>query len=387
MNNLGIFSGGFPQGPMRPGILLRRQVVQAIQLAGRRRFGGVINTGTIPAPTPPLFLTVSGTTPQTTTSADGTVIVTGMTLTWPINSNALATFDADYSIVGPTINITAAGAAATTALAAQIAALPGGVLHGAVLGNGETLAPGVYDIVTPASIQGILTLNGGGDPDALFVIRVAGALTSVAASQIVLTNGATANNVFFVSQGATALGANTIFKGTALAVGGAATIGNGGIVDGRLLSTIGAVNTDTSIVTQPGATTTPVVLGVLETFALFTANGAVANTGASIITGNIGTNVGAITGYGAPTIVNGIIYPPGATAAGPVSADFGIYVNGVLVPASLVTVSGPTTIPSGHVTTTATVPLVIGDIVTARSTVALGTMTVTNRTLSLLQVP
>jgi hypothetical protein len=311
-----------------------------------------------------------------------------MTLTWPINSNALATFDADYSIIGPIIDITAAGAAATTALAAQLAALPATGTLGAVLGNGQIITPGVYDIVTPAAIQGILTLNGGGDPNALFVIRVAGALTSVAASQVVLTNGATANNVFWVSQGATALGANTIFRGTALAVGGAATIGNGGIVDGRLLSTIGAVNTDTSLVTQPGATTTPVVLGVLENFALFTNNGAVANTGTSIITGNIGTNAGAISGYGLPTIVNGSIYPPGSLAAGPVSADFGIYVNGVLVPASLVTVSGPTTIPGGHVTTaTGTIPLLIGDVVTAESTVALGTMTVTNRTLTIVQVP
>jgi hypothetical protein len=202
-----------------------------------------------------------------------------------------------------------------------------------------------------------------------------------------LTNGAQAKNVFFVSQGATALGANTVFRGTALAVGGAATIGNSSVVGGRLLSTLGAVNTDTSVVTQPGATTTPIVLGVLETFALFTSNGAVANTGTSIVNGNIGTNVGAISGYGLPTVVNGSIYPPGSLAAGPVAASFGIYKNGVLVPASLVTVSGPTTIPSGHVTTTATIPLAIGDIVTARSTVTAGTMTVTNRALTLLQVP
>lgn len=383
-NNLGIFSNNLIQ-LLRPGINIRRRpIVRAVQIVARR--GGVSTSGGIPVP-PPLFLSVSGTTPQTTTVEEGLVPVTGMTLTWPITSNALATFTADYSIVGDLIDITAAAALATTALGVQLAALPGGVPHGAVLGLGETLLPGVYDIVTPASIQGILTLDGGGDPDALFVIRVAGALTSVAASQVVLTNGAIAGNVFFVSQGATALGANTIFRGTALAVGGAAGIGNGGILDGRLLSTLGAVTTDTNVVTQPGATTTPVVLGVLETFALFTNNGAVANTGASVINGNIGTNVGLITGYGLPTIVNGNVYIPGSLAAGPVSATFGIYVNGVLVPASLVTVSGPTTIPAGTVTTSATVPLVLGDIVTAQSQVLEGTMTVTNRTLSLLQVP
>lgn len=389
-NNLGIYSANFVRGLFRPGLILpHRPAVTAIQIAsGNRGRRGVINTGIIPTPVPPpLFLTISDTAPQVTTSEDGTVIVTNMSLIWPIDSNALATFTADYSIVGDLIDITAAAAVDTLALSAQLAALPDGILHGAIFGNGEVLTAGVYDVVTPAAIQGILTLDGGGDPDALFVIRVAGALTSVAGSQVILTNGATANNVFWISQGATALGANTIFAGTALAVGGAAGIGNGGILDGRLLSTLGAVTTDTNIVTEPGATTTPVVLGVLETFALFTIDGAVANTGTSIINGDIGTNLGLITGYGLPTIVNGNVYIPGSLAAGPVSADFGIYVNGVLVPASLVTVSGPTTIPAGTVSTSATIPLLIGDVVTAESTVLLGTMTVTDRTLSLLQVP
>lgn len=385
MNNLGIYSGGFPQGPLRPGILLRRPIVQAIQIAGRNRVGGLVNTNSMNG-TNLLRLSVTSTTPQEILEGPGSVALTGMVLTSPINGNFVATFDADFGIVGDLIDITAAGAAATTALAAQLAALPGGVPHGAVFGNGEVLTPGVYDVVTPAAIQGILTLNGGGNPNSLFVIRVAGALTSVAASQVILTNGATASNVFWVSQGASALGANTVFAGTALAVGGAATIGAASIVDGRLLSTIGAVNTDTSLVTQPGATTTPIVLGVLQNFALFTANGAVANTGTSIITGNIGTNAGAISGYGLPTIVNGTIYTPGSLAAGPVSASFGIYKNGVLIPGTLVTVSGPTTITAAQVTTTGPVALLIGDVVDVSATAILGTLTVNRRTLTLQQV-
>lgn len=384
---IGIFSANFPQGPLRPGVNLRRPApaLRATQIASNNRRGGIVNTNSMVG-TNLLRLTVTSTTPQTILQGPGIVPLTGMLLTSPINGNFVSTFSADYGIVGDLIDITAAGATATTALAAQLAGLPGGVPHGAVFGNGETLLPGVYDVVTPAAIQGILTLDGGGNPNAIFVIRVAGALTSVAASQVVLTNGAQAKNVFWRSAGATALGANTIFNGTALAVGGAATIGNGGIVNGRLLSTLGAVNTDTSIVTDPGATTTPVVLGVLENFALFTASGAVANTGTSIINGNIGTNVGLITGYGLPTIVNGTVYIPGSLAAGPVAADFGIYKNGVLIPGTLVSVSGPTTITAASVTTTGPVTLAIGDIVTARATAVLGTLTVNTRTLTLQQV-
>lgn len=384
---IGIYSAGFPQGPLRPGINLRKRtpVIQTIQIGGGNRGGGIVNTNSMIG-TASLFLTVTDATPQLLLQGSGLTPLDNMTLTWPITSNAQATFDADYSIIGPVIDITAAAATATTALAAQLAGLPGGVPHGAVLGNGEVLAPGVYDIVTPAAIQGILTLNGGGDPDALFVIRVAGALTSVAASQVVLTNGATANNVFWVSLGATALGANTVFAGTALAVVGAASIGAASTVNGRLLSTTGAVNTDTSVVTDPGATTTPIILGPLETFALFTANGAVANTGTSVVNGDIGTNLGLITSYGPPTVVNGNVYTPGSLAAGPVSATFGIYKNGVIVPGTLTAITGPTTIANAHVTISATVPLTIGDIVTARANAILGALTVGTRTLSLQQV-
>lgn len=391
MNPLGIYSANFPQGPIRPNIFgfpwSPGPIVQAVQFATRSGRPGIVNTNSMIG-NGPLFLSVTDVTPQLILQGSGVTPLTNMTLTWPITSNALATFDADYSIIGPIIDITAQAAADTTALAAQLAGLANtGGLLGAVLGNGQTILPGVYDIVTPAAIQGILTLDGGGDPDALFVIRVAGALTSVAASQVVLTNGATANNVFWESLGATALGANTTFAGTAVAVVGAAGIGNASTLNGRLLSTTGAVTTDTNVVTEPGATTTPVVLGTLETFALFTNNGAVANTGTSVINGDIGTNVGLITGYGPPTVVNGNVYTPGSLAAGPVSANFGIYVNGVLVPSSLVTVTGPTTITDAHVTTTATIPLVPGDIVTARATTILGALTVGTRTLSLLQVP
>lgn len=387
---IGIYSAGFPQGPMRPGItlLLYGPIVQTVQFANSYGNGfGNVNTGVIIPPTPPLlFLSTTTSAPQVIDTGTSSVFLTEMTLTSPITANFQAVFTATYSIVAPDIDITATAAADATALAAQVAALPGGVLHGAVFGNGEILTPGVYDVVTPAAIQGILTLDGGGDPNALFVIRVVGALTSVAASQVILTNGATANNVFWVSQGATALGANTVFAGTALAVGGAASIGNASVVNGRLLSTLGAVNTDTSIVTEPGATTTPIVLGTLQTFALFTANGAVANTGPSIINGDIGTNVGAISGFGLPTVVNGNIYTPGSLVGGPVSADFGIYLNNVLLPASLVTVSSPVSINSATVATSAAVSLTTGDVVTAQATAILGTLTVFTRTLSLQQV-
>jgi hypothetical protein len=47
--------------------------------------------------------------------------------------------------------------------------------------------------------------------------------------------------------------------------------------------------------------------GTVDNFFIFTGGGAVANTGISTITGNVGSHVGAIAGFGAPSILNGTI--------------------------------------------------------------------------------
>jgi hypothetical protein len=48
-------------------------------------------------------------------------------------------------------------------------------------------------------------------------------------------------------------------------------------------------------------------LGSIENFTLYTSSGAIGNTAISNVTGDIGTNLGAITGFGAPSVLNGSI--------------------------------------------------------------------------------
>ena len=327
----------------------------------------------------------NATTPQTTTSTDGVTIVDSMSLIPGAGTYQVA-FNTNYSLVpDSTISITAQAATDVVLLAATLAALPGGVAHVAVFGNGEILTPGVYDTVGAAAIQGVLTLDAGGDPNATFVIRTAGALTSVAASQVLLVNGANPANVFWRSVGATALGAATTFAGTVVAVGGAAGLAAGSTMTGRLLSTTGNITTDTDTVSVP-LTPGVIPIGVLSTFALFTATGNITNTGTSVINGDIGTNTGAITGYGLPTVVNGNIYPAGSSGLGPVSANFAVYANGVLVANSLRTVSSATTIPGNIAALQAVATVLAGEAIDIRSTVELGILTVNNRILSLIGV-
>ena len=76
----------------------------------------------------------------------------------------------------------------------------GAPLAGALAG--QTVSPGLYTIPAAASNTGTLTLDGGGNPNAVFVFQINGALAFAAGSHVVLTNGAQASRVFWQVNGA-----------------------------------------------------------------------------------------------------------------------------------------------------------------------------------------
>jgi len=114
--------------------------------------------------------------------------------------------------------------------------------HTPAFGGGETLMAGVYSIAAAGSIAGVLNLDAQGDPNALFVFKFGGAFTTGAASTVNLINGASACNVYWGADGAIAMAATTIMKGTLIANNGAISMGDGGTLEGRMLSTTGAVS-------------------------------------------------------------------------------------------------------------------------------------------------
>ena len=115
---------------------------------------------------------------------------------------------------------------------------------------GQTLAPGVscQNTASPTTLNGTLTLSGAGT----FIIRLSSALTTGTNSTIVLTNGATANNVFFVVNGAVTLGTGSSFRGTILAAG-AITLNTAASLEGRGLSTVGAITLNNNVVANVSA--------------------------------------------------------------------------------------------------------------------------------------
>lgn len=133
--------------------------------------------------------------------------------------------------------------------------------HAAILGNGETLIPGVYLIPEAASIEGTLILNAQGNSDAIFIIKVQGAFSPGPSSKISLMGGTLACNVFWTVQGgAIAMAELSEMKGTFIANPGAVSMAATSELEGRLLSTTGAVAVDGVVAGLPVCVVLPVTL-------------------------------------------------------------------------------------------------------------------------------
>lgn len=204
--------------------------------------------------------------------------------------------------------------------------------HAPVFGNGEELFEGVRIINGAGTLAGSLVLNAQGNPNAVFIFKFGLEFTTVGSATVILANGASACNVFWIAQNAIGLGASTNMKGTLLSNNGAVSMAAGCILEGRMFSNEGAVTLGPATVTIP-QNCAYIDIGVLSSFALFTSKGALGNTGISTITGDIGSNNGVISGFDSYTI-NGTIYDPGSPLVNidkNVLSTFSVFENDVLV--------------------------------------------------------
>lgn len=269
-------------------------------------------------------------------------VVSGMTLAPAIAGKYKVTFNSQYNNA-PIENAPISASQCVIDLQAaydQLMALPAtNTTHQTVLGNGETFLPGVYTFAGATSTDGILNFDAEGNPDALFVFRISAAFSTVAHTTMILRNGAKACNIFWVVEAAPSFATATILKGTVIAHAGAIAMATGGMLEGRLFSIVGAISFGPGVARVPSGNSS-INLGALNHFVLFTSNGAVSNEGTSLFTGDIGSNLGLISGFELPTIVDGAFLAPGTsiitTSPNETSslATFSIYQNGILIPSS-----------------------------------------------------
>ena len=119
---------------------------------------------------------------------------------------------------------------------------------------GQTLPTGVYNSSGPILVSGTLTLDGQGDPTAVFIFQIASTLITASASNISLINGVQACNVFWQVGSSATLGTASNFTGTIMALT-SISVTTAATVEGRALARNGAVTLDNNVFTTPGCDT------------------------------------------------------------------------------------------------------------------------------------
>jgi hypothetical protein len=209
----------------------------------------------------------------------------------------------------------------------QLNALIPNYFPSALLGNGASLNAGVYFINSEAVLNGNLILNGQGDPNALFVFQIQGAFSTNALSEITLINGAKACNVFWKVEGLVDMSTGTKMKGTMIANNAAILMAIDSTLDGRLLSTTGAITINGIVAKLPLGCGSPILtgpqapdLGTTVCYSLFSGVDSVTNVGITNLIGDVGTNVGLTTGFNSGN-VTGAIHPIPDTSTAQCAAD------------------------------------------------------------------
>lgn len=114
---------------------------------------------------------------------------------------------------------------------------------------GLTLLPGVHGFNSGAALTGTLILDAQSNPAAVFVIRVAEALTVGAGSSVQLVGGTQSCNVFWQIGSSATLLSNAALVGTVVA-NDSITLVTGASIAGRALALNAAVTLDSNTVTR-----------------------------------------------------------------------------------------------------------------------------------------
>lgn len=118
------------------------------------------------------------------------------------------------------------------------------LLYPAQFGNNLVLTPHTYRMGGAATFTDSLYLNAQGNANAVFVIQINGALTTSTYSKVKLINGAQSKNVYWKIEGAVTINNYSTFCGTIICNNGAlGAINTGVVLDGRALTTNGALTT------------------------------------------------------------------------------------------------------------------------------------------------
>ena len=119
------------------------------------------------------------------------------------------------------------------------------LLYPAQFGNSLVLTPHTYLLNAATIFTDTIFLNAGGNADAVFVLKINGALSTSTYSNVKLINGTQSKNVYWKIEGAVSINNFSVFRGTIICNNGAlGSLNTGVLLDGRALTTTGALTAD-----------------------------------------------------------------------------------------------------------------------------------------------
>jgi len=201
---------------------------------------------------------------------------------------------------------------------AQINSSTATLFPGLLLGNGVVYTPGVYEVPGNATLNLDFIIDAQGDPNAVFIFKINGTFATTAGSKVKLINQALACNVFWKVEGQIDMATNSTMRGTMIANNAAINMAAGDSIEGRVLSTTGAITIDGITGYTPQGCGSPVLTGPplptlasIACYTIFSSIGALDGNSSSTSIGDVGNaGGGSVTGWTAGN-VTGILHPTG----------------------------------------------------------------------------
>ena len=214
-----------------------------------------------------------------------------------------------------------------------------GPVLGTSLGSNQILKPNVYCLGGASTLNGDLFLDAEGNKDAIFIIKIDGALSTSSYANVILINSASSCNVYWQINGKFELGNNSVFRGTVIANGDISLL-EGASLLGRGLSRNGAISLHNNVV---NATMQPIA-------SIITAGGALSFCGGGNVV--LSGNVGGVWSNGETTAAitvsaSGDYYVSNTNACGIITSNhLSVTVNPAVV-ASVITANNATSFCEG----------------------------------------
>ncbi|MDP9150775.1 MAG: ice-binding family protein [Myxococcota bacterium] len=119
--------------------------------------------------------------------------------------------------------------------------------------GGKTLAPGVYCFaVSAAQMVGDLTLDGQGDPNAVWIFQIGSTLTVASNLSTTMINAGNACNVYWQVGSSATINVGAQFKGNVLAQASISLLTGANVSPGRTLTQTAAVTMQSSAISNTG---------------------------------------------------------------------------------------------------------------------------------------